>query len=152
MRALLALVLISLLVLPAAADSRTGDPNTPRDPDARKLGEMFCAARISGDMSPMLPYIDPSLRKVSLMAIGEYLWQGHSGSRPKSCTIEIVNGFDRTAEVLVRIWYTAPRDNWADTLNLLRTPTGWVITNLFYEDGGNLRFRLFEGGYISFFG
>ena len=31
---------------------------------------------------------------------------------------------------------------WADTLNLERTPDSWLLNNVFYQGGGNLRFRL----------
>jgi hypothetical protein len=151
-RLVFCLLIAGISMGPAMGDSSHGDASTPRDPDARRLGEMFCAARIGGDMRPILPYIDPRLRKVSLIAIGDFLWQGRPAARPTSCTIDIVNGFDRTIEVLVRITYLAPRETWSDIINLERTPTGWVITNLFYETGGNLRFRMFEGGYDSYFG
>lgn len=29
-------------------------------------------------------------------------------------------------------------------INLERTPDSWLINNVFYDGGGNLRFRLFE--------
>ena len=140
-----------LLSLPALAASPYGDPNTPRDPDARRLGEMVCAARIDGDMRPLLPFMDPAFRKVSTIAIGDYLWQSHPAEQPTSCTIDIVNGFDRTREVLVRITYRSKDSVWADIVNLLRTPDSWKITNVFYETGGNLKFRMFEGGFDSYF-
>jgi len=47
-----------------------------------------------------------------------------------------------TVGVLVEVSYAGGGRNWSDTLNLERTPDSWLLNNVFYEGGGNLRFRL----------
>ena len=42
------------------------------------------------------------------------------------------------------ITYVAQAHRWADTLNLERTPDSWLLNNVFYDGGGNLRFRLVD--------
>jgi hypothetical protein len=124
-------LLLTLLVL-TGARAGYGLIDTPRDTDPLRLAKAFCTARISGDMSPLAPYFAPKLRQV-LEAAGDQPipWQSRD-IRPENCS------------VLVRLTYQAGTERWADTLNFERTPTSWLLNNVFYEPGGNLRFRLFE--------
>ena len=97
-------------------------------------------------MQPLERYIAPRL--ADLLAQHQAApvpWQGRP-VRPSACAVEIVNGIDNTIGVLVGISYTAPQAHWSDVLNLERTPDSWRINNVFYDGGGNLRFRLFESG------
>lgn len=145
--------LLFLLIAPALGASPGmangyGAIDAPRDVDPQTLGQMFCDARISGDMHPLEPYFAPKLVHLleehadSRSAAG-IPWQSYI-YHPTACSIEIVNGFDDTIGVLVAITYDAPEQTWSDTINLDRTPDSWQINNVFYEGGGNLRFRLFE--------
>jgi hypothetical protein len=125
-----------------------GSIDAPRDVDPQTLGQMFCDARISGDMQPLEPYFAPKLVNLLEETEGSRLsaaipWQSYI-YHPTACSIEIVNGYDDTIGVLVAITYDAPEQTWSDTINLDRTPDSWRINNVFYEGGGNLRFRLFE--------
>lgn len=138
--------LISVFMLaatPALADY--GRADAPRDIHPLELGELFCAARIAGDMAPLERYFAPKLERVLAAADDPAAvpWQGRD-ARPSGCSAEIVNGFDDTIGVLVAVSYVAADANWTDVLNLERTPDSWWLNNVFYEGGGNLRFRLFE--------
>ena len=100
------------------------------------------------DMRPVERFFAPKLVRLladtdeSRLAAG-VPWQS-SSHQPSSCTVEVLNGFDDTIGVLVEISYQAPERQWSDVINLERTPDSWLINNVFYEGGGNLRFRLFE--------
>lgn len=125
-----------------------GRADAPRDIHPLALGQLFCEARIAGDMRPLERFFAPKLQRLLMAADGSAAaaaipWQTH-GSRPTGCTAEILNGFDDTIGVLVAVSYDAPDGRWTDVLNLERTPDSWLLNNVFYEDGGNLRFRLFE--------
>lgn len=135
------------LAAPAAAVSLPmangyGAIDAPRDTDPLTLAQQFCAARISGDMSPLAKFFAPKLvRLLAEAAPASVPWQTFP-DRPTSCEASIVNGFDDTVGVLVEITYLADTHRWSDTLNLERTPNSWLLNNVFYESGGNLRFKL----------
>ena len=114
-----------------------------RDVSPETLGQMFCSARISGDMTPLEKFYAPKLRELLayLPASTSIPWQGIA-DHPQSCNIRILNGFDNTVGVLVGVSYAGSTRGWSDTLNLERTPDSWLLNNVFYEGGGNLRFRL----------
>lgn len=137
------LSLLLLAATPALADY--GRADAPRDIHPLELGELFCAARIAGDMSPLERYFAPKLQRLlaTVDDAASVPWQGRD-TRPTGCTVEILNGFDDTIGVLVAVSYVADGTRWTDTLNLERTPDSWWLNNVFYEGGGNLRFRLFE--------
>lgn len=121
-----------------------GALDAARDVSPQQLGEMFCAARISGDMAPLAPFFADKLVKLLGEATATNTpvsWQALPG-RPDTCAISVVNGYDDTIGVLVAVAYTADTQHWTDTLNLERTPQSWRLNNVFYEGGGNLRFRL----------
>lgn len=123
-----------------------GAIDAPRDVDPVTLAERFCAARISGDMTPLEPYFAPKLARL-LAVLGDpdqAPWQGYR-EHPTDCELSVVNGYDDTIGVLVRITYSASGRTWSDTLNFERTPDSWRLNNVFYAQGGNLRFRLLEG-------
>lgn len=137
-----------LLASPAAAALGYGRADAPRDIEPLQLGQIFCESRISGDMTALRRFFAPKLVRLIDEAEAAGLqdsvqWQSRD-DQPTGCTIEIVNGFDNTIGVLVRISYEAPGARWSDVINLERTPDSWLINNIFYDGGGNLRFRLFE--------
>ena len=147
MRALVPLALL-VLATPAAGASLPmangyGALGAPRDIEPLALGQLFCAARIAGDMSALEKYYAPKLvRLLKDVPSSAVPWQADP-VRPQSCTASIVNGFDDTIGVIVQLTYTAAgARSWADQLNLERTPDSWLLNNVFYEGGGNLRFRL----------
>jgi hypothetical protein len=121
-----------------------GAIDAPRDISPEQLGRLFCAARLAGDMTPLIPFLDEKLTRL----VGEasasatpVAWQWHP-DHPNACTISIVNGIDDTIGVLVAVAYAGDTEHWTDTLNLVRTPGSWQLNNVFYDGGGNLRFRL----------
>ncbi len=153
MRILPALVL-SLITLPALAampplGNGYGAIDAPRDIDPLTLAQRFCDARIAqSDMGALAPYFAPKLTRLlaehaRAHAASAIPWQSHE-DRPMNCSLEVVNGFDDTIGVLVKLTYTANGTTWSDTLNLERTPDSWLINNVFYDGGGNLRFRLVD--------
>jgi hypothetical protein len=148
MRIVLA-VALALLALPAPAASLPlgngyGAIDADRDIDSVGLGLRFCEARLLDDMSRVDGHIAPVLALLIANRPPEQVpWQSVD-VRPTGCSIDVVNGATDTIGVLLKVSYTAPGFAWSDTLNLLRTPDTWLITNVFYESGGNLRFRLFE--------
>jgi hypothetical protein len=124
-----------------------GAIDAPRDVDPLTLAQSFCDARIAGDMSSVVPYFAPKLMRLldehARSNLGDGVpWQSYD-DRPTRCSLEVVNNADDTIGVLVRITYAAADRTWSDTLNLERTPDSWMINNVFYEGGGNLRFKLF---------
>jgi hypothetical protein len=128
----------------SGAGAGYGDIGAPRDTDPLTLGKQFCSARISGDMSALEPYYAPKLQRVLASAGNAAIpWQSRD-VRPDSCSAEVMFGQDDIIGVLVRLDYAAGEQHWADTLNFQRTPTSWLLNNVFYQDGGNLRFRLFQ--------
>jgi hypothetical protein len=122
-----------------------GEPDAVRDITPLALGALFCKARQSGDMAGMNSYLSPKLKTLLAEATSpdEVPWQSFPGM-PLSCSLSVVNGFDNTIGVLVAITYESPERRWSDVLNLERTPDSWRLNNIFYADGGNLRFTLFE--------
>jgi hypothetical protein len=122
-----------------------GAIDAQRDITPQALGEAYCQARLQDDMTPLARYFAPKLAELveASASTGEIPWQS-AAAKPTGCSIEIVNGFDDTIGVLVRITYSSSEGSWADTLNLERTPDSWLINNVFYADGGNLRFKLFD--------
>jgi hypothetical protein len=103
---------------------------------------LFCAARISGDMSALETFYAPKLLRLLAQTPADKVdWQTFP-DRPQSCAVSIVNGFDDTIGVIVELAYSAAGRSWRDQLNLERTPDSWLLNNVFYDGGGNLRFRL----------
>lgn len=136
-----AMILLASTALPAMGNGY-GSIDAPRDVTTEQLARSFCAARITGDMTPVLPYLAPKLTAL-VDDRSDIPWQGRP-DRPTACTTEVLNGFDDTVGVLVRIDYVAEGTSWSDTLNFDRTEHSWRLNNVFYQDGGNLRFRLFQ--------
>ena len=121
-----------------------GAIDATRDTDPVTLANAFCTARIVDDMSTIAGHFAPKLElALAEVPATQVPWQSLP-DRPSSCSVEVLNGFDDTVGVLVRVTYKASDHTWSDTLNLERTPDTWLINNVFYENGGNLRFRLFE--------
>jgi hypothetical protein len=120
-----------------------GAIDAPRDTNPLALAQLFCSARISGDMSPLERFLAPKLIKLlAETPAGSVIpWQTYP-DHPQSCEAKVLNGFDNTVGVLVEVTYMADARKWADTLNFERTPDSWLLNNLFYDGGGNLRFRL----------
>lgn len=146
-----ALAVLSLLAFvgPAAAASLPlgggyGAIDAARKTDPLSLAQLFCAARVAGDMSALTPFFAPKLEKLLAETPSDKVaWQSYP-ERPEGCAAKVLNGFDDTVGVLVEVRYIAEARKWADTLNLERTPDSWLLNNVFYEGGGNLRFRLFN--------
>jgi hypothetical protein len=152
MRTFAASCLFALVTIPALATTPSmpgyGALDAPRDIDPIRLGQLFCESRVREDMQPLERFFAPKLAGLLDELEASHLamavpWQSFI-HRPSSCTVEILNGFDDTIGVLVQISYQAPQARWSDVINLERTPDTWLINNVFYEGGGNLRFRLFE--------
>jgi len=148
MRSALALVLVLAATPALAAQSMEmangyGWIGAVRDISPEQLGQMFCSARISGDMTPLEKFYAPKLSALlgELPTATAVPWQSLS-DRPQSCAVRILNGFNNTVGVLVEVSYAGTGRNWTDTLNLERTPDSWRLNNVFYDGGGNLRFRL----------
>jgi hypothetical protein len=119
-----------------------GALDAPRDTDPLTLARLFCDARMSGDMSPLEKFFAPKLTKLLATAPAAAVpWQTFP-DHPQSCEPQIINGYDDTVGVLVEVTYLADTRKWADILNLERTPDSWLLNNVFYDGGGNLRFRL----------
>jgi hypothetical protein len=156
--------LLVLSALPAAARYDAGSRDTPRHPDPIELGQIFCQARVTGDMT----LLDGHLAGVLSESISDaeqklaafraqypnathkfsngLPWQTYP-DRPSRCAVEIVNGIDKAPVVLVKLSYFVPGSpdaKWSDTIQMDRTPDSWLIDNVFYANGGNMRFRLFE--------
>ena len=149
MRPLLALILSAALVGPAAAVSLPmangyGAIDAPRDTDPLTLAQLFCTARMSGDMTPLERFYAPKLLHLLAGTPPDKVnWQAFP-DHPQRCTVSIVNGYDDTVGVIVAVAYTAASRTWTDQLNLERTPHSWRLNNVFYDGGGNLRFRLVD--------
>jgi len=142
--------LILAIALPATAASTVpplgngyGAKDAVRDIDSVTLGREFCAARLLDDMSRVSKYIAPKLQTMLAEAGDSVPWQSVD-VRPTGCDISVINGATDTIGVLLLVSYSAPGATWSDTLTLQRTPDSWHIHNVFYEGGGNLRFRLFQ--------
>lgn len=126
-----------------------GAIDAPRDTDPTTLAQKFCDARVSRTgMDDLAPWFAPKLvalldRHANSHLAAAVPWQGYI-YHPTSCTLEVLNNAPNTIGVLIKITYTAPERVWSDTLNFERTPDSWLINNVFYEQGGNLRFRLFD--------
>jgi hypothetical protein len=148
MRAFLTALVLAAAALPATAASVPmgagyGAIDAPRDIDAVTLGREFCAARLLDDMSRVSAFFAPKLQTLLADADGDVPWQSVA-VRPTGCDISVINGIDDAVGVMLLVSYSAEGRTWSDTLNLQRTPETWLINNVFYEAGGNLRFRLFE--------
>jgi hypothetical protein len=125
-----------------------GAIDAPRDVDPVALAETFCDLRVGrGDMATLAPYFAPKLARLLEQHASSHLaaavpWQGYIYA-PTACTAGVVNGFRDTIGVLIKLTYTAPEGSWSDTLNFERTTDSWLLNNVFYDRGGNLRFTLF---------
>jgi len=139
------IVLAFTLLVLTGAGAGYGDIDAGRDTDPLTLAKAFCAARLGdGDMSRLAPWYAPKLKHVLASAgSGPVPWQSRN-LKPDRCEPEVLYGQDDIIGVLVRLSYAAGTEHWADILNFQRTPTSWLLNNVLYETGGNLRFRLFE--------
>ncbi len=146
MRTLAALAFL-VLTAPVCAASLPmangyGAIDAPRDTDPLTLAQLFCNARIAGDMSALEKFYAPKLvRLLAETPPDKVQWQTFP-DHPQACQPKVLNGFNNTVGVIVEIAYTAAGRTWADQLNLERTPGSWLLNNVFYDGGGNLRFRL----------
>jgi hypothetical protein len=126
-----------------------GAIDAKRDVDPVKLAQMFCDARVHrSGMEALAPYFAPKLARLLDEHAHSHLaaavpWQGYIYD-PTGCSLEVLNNAPDTIGVLVKVTYTSPERTWSDTLNFERTPDSWLLNNVFYEDGGNLRFTLFD--------
>lgn len=143
----LAALLVSTAALAASPElgGGYGAIDAARDVDPVVLAERFCEIRVRrGNMQALYPYFAPKLTKLlDAHAASAVPWQGYMDA-PTACRVEVLNAAVDTIGVLVKLHYTAPGRTWADTLNFERTRNSWRLNNVFYETGGNLRFRLFE--------
>lgn len=145
----LAPLLTLALMMPAAGASVAlgagyGAIDAPRDIDAIGLGHRFCEARLLGDMSRIEGHVAPQLAALlEGLRPDDVPWQTVP-ERPTGCEIGLVNGVANTAGVLLSVHYTTDTLTWTDSIGLVRAPETWLITNVFYQTGGNLRFRLAE--------
>jgi hypothetical protein len=149
MRALATLAFLALAAPVAAASlpmaNGYGAIDAPRDTDPLTLAQLFCQARIAGDMSGLEKFFAPKLVQLLAETPPDTVdWQTFP-DHPLACEPKVVNGFDDTIGVIVEVAYTADGRTWADQLNLERTPDSWLLNNVFYDGGGNLRSRLFTG-------
>lgn len=150
MLASLAFALISTTALAASPEMGNGYGaiDARRDVDPVSLAQRFCDIRVHrGDMRELYPWFAPKLIKLLDEHAHSHLaaavpWQGYI-YYPTACSVEALNGATDTIGVLIKLNYTSPERAWSDTLNFERTPDSWRINNIFYEDGGNLRFKLF---------
>ncbi len=126
-----------------AVGGGAGAIDARRDVDAVALGERFCEARLLDDMDRVADHFAPAL--ADLLAgrqAADVPWQ--SFSAPATwCTVEPMGPTD-TVGVLLRVHYDSYGIKWTDLLSLERSPTSWLINNVFFERGGNLRFALFQ--------
>jgi hypothetical protein len=149
MRPLFTLLLSIALIGPAAAVSLPmangyGAIDAPRDTDPLALAQLFCNARLSGDMTPLAKFFAPKLvHLLSETPPDKVSWQTFP-DQPQSCAVSIVNGYANTVGVIVDVAYSAAAHSWTDQLNFERTPDSWLLNNVFYDGGGNLRFRLVD--------
>jgi hypothetical protein len=153
MRHILSLATFLFVTTTLAASPEMGNGygaiDAPRDVDPVSLAERFCDLRVRhGDMHALYPWLAPNLTKLldeqaAAPLAAAVPWQGYV-DEPTACRVEVLNGFRDTIGVLVKLHYTSPQRAWSDTLNLERTRDSWRINNVFYENGGNLRFRLFD--------
>ena len=148
MRTLAALAFLALAGSATAASlpmaNGYGAIDAPRDTDPLTLARLFCNARISGDMTPLQGFFAPKLTKLLAGAPAAAIpWQTYP-DRPDTCVVTVVNGYDDTVGVIVEVAYAATARTWVDQLNLERTPDSWLLNNVFYDGGGNLRFRLVD--------
>jgi len=164
MRSSLIVLMLLTLSSPVSARYDAGSADTPRHPNPVELGSLFCNARITGDMSMVDAYVAPVLKQ-SIAAVADRAerfrqrfpdkrvplteglpWQTLP-DQPARCAIEIVNGIENAPIILVKLSYFVDGDaqpRWADTIQLDRTPDRWLIDNVFYAHGGNMRFKLLE--------
>ena len=105
---LLPILAVIILTAPAAAASLPmangyGAIDAPRDTDPLSLGQLFCDARLAGDMSALEPFYAPKLeRLLAAVSPDRVDWQTYP-DQPQSCAVSIVNGYDDTIGVLVQI-------------------------------------------------
>jgi len=138
-----------LLTVPAQAWD-AGNADSPRTPTPLQVAERFCAAAISGEWTRLRPPMAPALLSSIVKALrhaGEDVaipWSSLSG-RPSTCDASFVNGIENAPIVLVAVTYWLPDGSQrVDQVQMDRTPDSWVVDNVLYEGGGNLRFRLAE--------
>ena len=164
MRSSLIALMLLALCSPASARYDAGNADTPRHPDPVELANIFCNATITGDMSLIDPHVAPVLQD-SIAAVdvrAQSFRERHPGvpvpladglpwqtfkDRPTRCAVEFVNGIEKAPIILVKLSYFVDGESkakWADTIQLDRTPDHWLIDNVFYANGGNMRFRLLE--------
>jgi hypothetical protein len=151
MRPLLTLAAILTTTATLAASPPMGNGygaiDAPRDTDPLALAQRFCDARVHRTaMEDLAPWFAPKLASLLDQHTHAHLatavpWQSYIDD-PIGCTLEVLNGAVNTIGVLVKVTYTSAERTWSDTLNFERTPDSWLLNNVFYERGGNLRFRL----------
>lgn len=147
MRALVLALLLAVtpaLAAPAAPAAGFDAGDVPRDTDPVRLALDFCTGLATGDMRPLADHFAPALKSALAGVPPENVPWGTWPERPGTCRLEVLNGTDSAPGVLVQLTYVTGNHVWSDTLAFERTPRTWLLNNVFYETGGNLRFRLFS--------
>ena len=148
MRRLVALPLAFVLATPAVPAESAVQPHM--------VAEMFCMARIVGDMSLVSDYLSSDL----YAAVGQALvrndeiqkqfpdekpplgdgvpWASYPDAVP-TCVVDYEAA--KTTPAAVPITYSfpdAPDASWTDTLVLVEVDGNWQLDDILYQDGGRL--------------
>jgi hypothetical protein len=139
---LLAGAALALAATPAAALSLT----------STQVGDIYCAARLSSDMAPVLAILTPELAALvarhlpeGVDAATEIPWQS-SPDYPNTCMPVGVSGTADAPEIIIAFGYRDPsKAQYADKLVMRFVDQRLRIDDIIYSSGGTLRERLGEG-------
>lgn len=138
---LLASAALALAATPAAALSLTSG----------QVGEIYCAARLSGDMAPILAILTPELTALVALHLPEGAdaavtipWQS-SADYANTCMPVGASGTADAPEVIIAFGYRDPnKAQYADRLVMHFVEQRLRIDDIIYATGGTLREKLGE--------
>lgn len=133
------LALLALSATPAAALSLT----------AAQVGDIYCAARLSGDMAPVMAILTPELAGRVAPHIPDGAdpataipWQGNPDYANRCMPVGASGTYDQPEVVLAFAYNDESRAGYADRLVLRFIDKRLRIDDIRYTDGTTLRDRL----------
>ena len=136
-------------ILTAAALALTASPALALSLTSSQVGEIYCDARLSGDMAPVLAILTPELAAIvakALLAGADAAtavpWQSNS-DYANTCMPVGASGTAEQPEIVIAFGYRDPaKSQYADRLIMRFVDKRLRIDDIAYATNGTLRERL----------
>ena len=136
-------------ILTAAALALTASPALALSLTSSQVGEIYCDARLSGDMAPVLAILTPELAAIVAKALltgadaaTAVPWQSNS-DYANTCMPVGASGTAEQPEIVIAFGYRDPaKSQYADRLIMRFVDKRLRIDDIAYATNGTLRERL----------